>query len=186
MEKCKKVTSTEWYKLSDDFKKANVVFHAIPEKCGKDKTKSYVPRAMLNDMLNRQVKLACYCGVLCNYGERKSKKAGIKAYVNCGLNRERKSRALECGYYGQTLMKSDFMWKHAQRIVNCGDGSTTKINEQSLEERKRKREAELEIKDLGVCFPCPVCAYEPARIAALTEEEKKALKVVLERFVRPK
>lgn len=186
MEKCRKVTSAEWLKLPDAHKKANVMFHPIPEKCGKDKTKSYVPHLMLHDMLDRQVRIACYCGMLCNYGERKSKKTGIKAYVNCGRNRERRSRALECEFYGQTQMKADYMWKHAQRIVNCGDDRATKINDQSLEERKRKREAELEVKDLGVCFPCPVCAYEPARIAALTEEEKKALKLVMERFVRPK
>lgn len=186
MERCKRVTLADWGKLSEEGKKATVMFHAIAEPCGKDKSKKYIPRELLSDMLLRQVRIACECGLLCNYGERASKKGGVKSYVNCGRNRDRKARALECKYYGQVAsMPEDFMWKHAQRIVNRCDGNGTKINEQSAEERVRKRKEMEGEKDLQVCWPCPVCTYTPERFKNLTDEEKAAINLVLTRFMKP-
>lgn len=180
-----KITSAEWKDamLLDADKRERAIFLPAMEIYDSEKHKYYVGIGLLHAMLTQQVKIACKCGVMCNFGQRARAPGASQSlfFVNCGMNRELKSRELECDFYGQLRMPSSFMWKHAQEIVGLGKDKY-RLNPDHEETKKRKRDAEVAEKDLSLLWPCPVCGHKPPQWDKVTAEDRKLLLGIMEKI----
>lgn len=179
----------------------------LPMKAYEKAGRMYISSDLTRMLLEKQKKIGCACGMLCNFGyaqkKRENTRRGVVVYLNCGKNREHtpmfrgeKGAEDECDMYCvATIEDAGYVWDHApERAWRHAMSTNAAPQKTKSVKRQRPEEEEVDVRvgtglagtaaeDKNVIWPCPGCRYRPLGWDKVDEKTKKSLEAIIKSLI---